>query len=200
MIKKSQLNIMNLFKKNLFLKKTIREISILLKKDYPNTYNAIIELEKEGFLKIEKIGKSKVCSIELNQKTISLFSFLDEQESFEANIPNMNKILDFKEFNDDLILVTGSYVLGKQTKTSDIDLVLIVKEKAFEKQKLLENIVSLMIPKFHALVFSYKDFIDMLLDKKPNLGKEILNKRLIFKNTVKYYNLIKEAIEHGFRG
>ncbi|MFH1210277.1 MAG: nucleotidyltransferase domain-containing protein [archaeon] len=200
MIKKSQLNIMNLFRKNIFLKKTIREISMLLKKDYPNTYNAIIELEKEGLLNIEKVGKSKVCSIELNQKTISLFSFLDEQESFEANIPNMNKILDFKEFNDDLILVTGSYVLGKQTKTSDIDLVLIVKEKAFEKQKLLENITSLMIPKFHALVFSYKDFIDMLLDKKPNLGKEIFNKRLIFKNTTKYYNLIKEAIEHGFRG
>ncbi|MFH1365755.1 MAG: nucleotidyltransferase domain-containing protein [archaeon] len=200
MIKKSELNIMNLFRKNIFLKKTIREISILLKKDYPNTYNAIIELEKEGFLKIEKIGKSKVCSVELNQKTISLFSFLDEQESFEANIPNMNKILDFKEFSDNLLLVTGSYVLGKQTKTSDIDLVLIVKEKAFEKQKLLENITSLMIPKFHALVFSYKDFIDMLLDKKPNLGKEILNKRLIFRNTIRYYNLIKEAIEHGFRG
>ncbi|MDP3026346.1 MAG: nucleotidyltransferase domain-containing protein [Nanoarchaeota archaeon] len=200
MIKKSQLNIMNLFRKNIFLKKTIREISILLKKDYPNTYNAIIELEKEGLLKIEKIGKSKLCSIELNQKTISLFSFLDEQESFESNIPNMNKILDIKEFNEDIILVTGSYVLGKQSKTSDIDLILIVKEKAFEKQKLLENTTSLMIPKVHALVFSQKDFIDMLLDKKPNLGKEIFNKRLIFKNTTKYYNLLKEAIEHGFRG
>jgi len=200
MIKKSQLSIMDLFRKNIFLKKTIREISLLLKKDYPNTYNAIIELEKEGFLKIEKIGKSKVCSIELNQKAISLFSFLDEQESFGANIPNMNKILDFKEFDDDLILVTGSYVLGKQTKTSDIDLILIVKEKAFEKQKFIENITSLMMPKVHALVFSYKDFIDMLLDKNSNLGKEIFNKRLIFKNTAKYYNLIKEAIEHGFRG
>ena len=51
MIKKSQLNIMNLFRKNIFLKKTIREISMLLKKDYPNTYNAIIELEKEGLIK-----------------------------------------------------------------------------------------------------------------------------------------------------
>lgn len=200
MIKKSQLQIMNLFRKNIFLKKTIREVSIILKKDYPNTYNAIIELEKGGLLKIEKIGKSKLCSIELNKKTISLFSFLDEQESFETNIPNINKILDVKEFSDDAILVTGSYVSGKQTKASDIDLVLIVKEKAFEKQKLLENTTSLMIPKVHVLVFSSKDFTDMLLDKKPNLGKEIFNKRLIFKNTTKYYNLINEAIEHGFRG
>jgi predicted nucleotidyltransferase len=200
MIKKSQLNIMNLFRKNIFLKKTIREVSLLLKKDYPNTYNAIIELEKEGLLNLEKIGKSKVCFIELDQKTVSLLSFLDEQESFEANIPNMNRILEFKEFSEDIVLVTGSYVLGKQTKTSDVDLVLIVKEKAFEKQKLLENLTSLMIPRVHALVFSYKDFIDMLLDKKPNLGKEIFNKRLIFKNTARYYNLVNEAIEHGFRG
>ena len=61
----------------MFLKKTIREISMLLKKDYPNTYNAVIELEKEGFLKIEKIGKSKLCSVEINQKIISLFSFFN---------------------------------------------------------------------------------------------------------------------------
>src|SRR4030042_227187 len=100
MIKKSQLNIMNLFRKDIFLKKTIREVSMLLKKDYPNTYNAVMELEKEGFIRIEKVGKSKVCSIELNQKTISLLSFLDEQESFEANIPNISQVLDFKEFSD----------------------------------------------------------------------------------------------------
>jgi len=200
MIKKSELNIMNLFRKDIFLKKTIREISIILKKDYPNTYNAITELEKEGFLKIEKIGKSKLCSVNLSQKTISLLSFLDEQESFDANIPNIVKILDFKEFEEDILLITGSYVLGKQTKASDIDLVLIVKGKSFEKQKLFENLTSLMIPKFHILVLSYKDFTDMLLDKKPNFGKEIFNKRLIFKNTERYYNLIKGAIEHGFRG
>lgn len=200
MIKKSHLQIMNLFRRSIFLERTIRGLSQLLKKDYPNTYNAIHELEKEGFIKIEKVGKSKVCSILLNQKTISLLSFLDEQESFKMNIPNVSQILDYKEFNEDIILITGSYAARKQTKASDIDIVLIVKEKAFEKQKLFENITSLMVPKVHALVFSYKDFLDMLLDKKPNLGKEIFNKRLIFRNSTKYYNLIKEAIENGFRG
>jgi len=200
MLKKSQIQIMNLFRKNVFLRKTIREISMLLKKDYPNTYNAIMELEKEGFIKIEKVGKSKLCSIFLNQKIISLLSFLEEQESFERNIPNISKILEFKEFNEDIMLVTGSYVLEKQKKSSDIDLVLIVREKAFEKQKLLENLTSLMIPKIHVLVFSYKDFVDMLLDKKPNFGKEILDKHLIFRNVIKYYTLVNEAIEHGFKG
>jgi len=200
MIKKSQMQIMNLFRKNIFLKKTIREISIIIKKAYPNTYDATIELEREGLIQIETVGKSKVCSVVLNKKTVSLFSFLDEQEAFSKNINVMDKIIDLKEFNEDIIIVTGSYASGKLTKTSDIDLIVIVKEKAFEKQKLVQNLTSLMIPKVHALVFTYKDLIDMLLDKKPNLGKEVFNNRLIFKNATKYYDLIKEAIEHGFRG
>ena len=190
---------MNLFRKNIFLRKTIREISILLKKDYPNIYNAIAELEKEGLIKIEKIGKSKVCFIELNKKTISLLSFLDEQEAISANIPNVDKIISTAEFDDDILLVGGSYALGKQIKSSDLDLAIITKAKAFEKQKLLENLISLMTPKVHCLVFTYRDFIDMLLDKKPNFGKEIFNKRLIFKNTSRYYDLINEAITNGFR-
>jgi len=200
MIKKGQIQIMNLFRKDIFLKKTIREISLLLKKNYPNTYDTIIELEKEGLILTETVGKSRVCSVTLNKKAVSLFSFLDEQEAFSRSIMTMDKILDFREFNEEIILVTGSYASEKQTKTSDIDLILIVKEKAFEKQKLAQNLTSLMIPKVHALVFTSKDFIEMLLDKKPNLGKEIFNKRLIFKNATKYYDLIKEAIEHGFRG
>lgn len=199
MIKQSQIIIINLYRKNIFMRKTIREIALLLKKDYPNTYNAIIELEKENLIKIEKVGKSKVCSIKLNQKTISFLSFLDEQEAISANIPNLNKIIETKEFNEDIILVGGSYALGKQTKASDLDVAIITKEKAFEKQKLLTNITSLMIPKVHCLVFTYQDFGDMLLDKKPNFGKEIFNKRLIFKNASRYYDLINEAIENGFR-
>ena len=199
MLKKTQIGIINLFRKNIFLRKTIREVSLILKKDYPNTYNAIMELEKEGLIKIEKVGNSKVCFIELNKKTTSFLSFLDEQEAISANIPNIDKILSTKEFNDDILFVAGSYAIGKQTKTSDIDLVIITKEKAFEKQKLLENLTSLMTPRVHCLVFTYKDFVDMLLSKEPNFGKEIFNKRLIFKNTSRYYDLISEAIINGLR-
>ena len=59
---------------------------------------------------------------------------------------------------------------------------------------------SLMLPKFHPLVITQKNFIDMLLDKKQNFGKEIFNNRLLFRNASRYYELIKEAMENGFRG
>ncbi len=199
-IKKSNLKIIDLFRKSLFLAKTIREISFLTKKDYPITHNAIKELQKKNIIKIKRIGKSKVCELDLSPETVSTLSFLDEQEALSKKIPNMDKFLEFKEFLDDIILVTGSYAKNKQTSKSDIDLVIITKDDAFKKQKLIENLTALLSPKIHPITISQKDFINMLKDKEPNFGKEIFNSRLLFRNASRYYELIKEAIENGFRG
>ncbi|HLD10660.1 MAG TPA: nucleotidyltransferase domain-containing protein [Candidatus Nanoarchaeia archaeon] len=198
--KKSNIDIVNLFRKNIFLEKTIREISFLLDKDYPNTYNSVMELSKNNLLNIKEVGKSKLISFKLSPESLSLLSFLDINESLSKKIPNIDKILGIKEISNDIILVTGSYSKGTQTLKSDIDLVIITKDDVFKKQKLIENLTSLFHPKFHIIVISNKDFIDMLHEKKPNFGKEIFNSRLIFKNVELYYNLIKEAIGNGFRG
>lgn len=199
MLKKSHVRILNLFRKDIFLSKTIREISLLLKKDYPTIHRAVSELEKKDILSIRKAGNAKICEFNLSTETISILSFLDEQEALSKKIPNIDKILEFKEFIDDIIIVTGSYANGKKTKQSDIDLVIITKNKVFKKQKLLENLTSLFLPKIHPIVISQKDFIAMLMEKKASFGKEIFKNRLIFRNTAKYYWLLKEAIKHGFR-
>ena len=41
---------------------------------------------------------------------------------------------------------------------------------------------------------------EVLLDKEENYGKEIFKNKLLFRNSERYYELIKEAIENGFRG
>ncbi len=199
MLKKSQIMILDLFRKDIFLSKTIREISLLLKKDYPTVHRAVNELEKKDVLSLRKAGNARVCELNMSTETITILSFLDEQEALSKKMPNIDKILGFKEFIDDITLVTGSYAKGKETKQSDIDLVIITKNNVFKKQKLLENLTSLFLPKIHPIVISQKDFISMLLEKKASFGKEIFHNRLIFRNTSKYYWLLKEAIEHGFR-
>jgi len=197
-LSKNEVEILNLFRKNLFIKKTIREISLILKKHYPRTYDSVKNLERKEILKIKKIGNSNVCEINLSQKTISSLSYLDEQEAIDLNIPNLKKVVDFKEFFDDIIIVTGSYAIGKQTKKSDIDLVIITKENAFNKQKLLENLSISFIPEIHPIIFTHKDFVNMLLNNEENFGKEVFNNHLLFRNSARYYLLIKEAIQHGF--
>ena len=200
MLSKNQIEIMNLFRKNIFLKASILEIkNILKKKSYQRIYEAVKELEKNNILNSKKIGNSNLISLDLSPYSILELSYLDEQESFSRKIPNMEKILDFKEFIDDVVLVTGSYSSGKQTSRSDIDFVIITKDYAFKKQKLIENLTHLFIPKIHPIVISYKDFVDMLLSNSENYGKEIFKNKLLFRNSKKYYEVIKEAINNGFR-
>jgi hypothetical protein len=57
----------------------------------------------------------------------------------------------------------------------------------------------LFVPEMHIYVFTKKDFIDMLVDKKENYGKEIFRNNILIKNPQLYYELIFEAIDNGFK-
>ena len=199
-ITKNKIEILKLFKENIFLSCTIRKISILLNKSYPKIYDSLKELEKEGIINIKKVGNSGICEIKLAKESISILSFIEGQEAFSKNIPNIDKILDFEQLFNDIMIVTGSYAKGKQTKTSDIDLAIITNENAFEKQKLIENLTLLFIPEVHVIFFTVNDFKEMLLGKEQNFGKEVFKNHLILRNPERYYLIIKEVIGHGFRG
>lgn len=200
LLKKSNIEVLNLFRKDIFLSKPIMQIAVLLGKPYPKVHASIKELAAVRIIGIKKVGNSRVCQILLTQEAVSLLSFLDEQEALSRKIRNMDKILEFKEFLDDIIIVTGSYAKGKQTRSSDIDLVVITKENPASKQKLLENMTSLFTPPVHPIAISYKDFLGMLTNKEENYGKEIFKNRLIFRSAKRYYEIIKEAVENGFSG
>ncbi len=199
-IKRSQLDILNLYRKNIFLSGTIRSISMKIKKPYQQVHRVVQELKNKNILTLREVGKGKICEISLTPNTISVLSFLDEQEALEKKIAPLKEVLQYREFLDDIILITGSYAKGTETKKSDIDLVVITKEDAFSKQKLIENLTSLLLPRIHAIVITQRDFVLMLTDKKATFGKEIFKQRLIYRNASRYYELIKEAIDNGFRG
>src|SRR3989344_6861712 len=200
-INKNELRILELFRKELFLKISIRKImSRIESKSYKRVYEAVDKLVKKNVLVLEKIGNTNLISLSLSREAILLLSFLDEKEG--NKIPNYSKILDIKEISDYLILVTGSYASGKSNKKSDMDLVVIVpdKEDVVSIQKLVENKTMLFVPSVHLYVFRKKDFVEMLNDKKDNYGKEIVKNKIILKNAQRFYELVKEAIENGYNG
>lgn len=201
MLTRNQIEILNLFRKNLFLKASILQIQKLLKKkSYQRVYDGVKELVKRKALKLEKFGHSSLVSISLTLESIFMLSYLDGEEAFSSRVPNINKILDLKELTDDLLMIIGSYAKHKQTKSSDIDLVVITKDNAFDKQKLIENHTLSFFPPIHPIVFTQKDFIEMLLSAEENLGKEAFRHHLLYQNHKAYYELIKEAVKHGFAG
>ncbi len=199
---KNQREIMNLFRKDIFLRASIRELSKKLnKKSYQRVYDAVKKLENKRMLKLERMGKSDVVSLELNHQSIFYLSYLDEKETVEK-IPNYEKLMNLKEISNYLLIVTGSYAKGTATKKSDLDLVIVVPDgqKAYDIQKLVENLTLTFYPKVHLYVFNNKDFLEMLTEKKENYGKEIYRNRLILKNAHVFYENLREAQEHGFKG
>jgi predicted nucleotidyltransferase len=199
---KNKKEIMNLFRKNIFLKASIREISKQLKKkSYQRIYDAVKDLEDKKILKLERIGKSDVVSLELNHQSLFHLAYLDEKEP-AGKIPNYEKLMNIREISNYLLMVTGSYAKGTATKKSDLDLVIIApdNQKAIDIQKLVENMTLVFYPKVHLYVFNNKDLLEMLLEKKENYGKEIYKNHLVLKNAHIYYEILREAQEHGFKG
>lgn len=199
-ITKNELKILNLFRKELFTKASVKEImSKVNSKSYQRIYESVEELVKKKVLLLQKIGNTNLISLNFSREAILLLSFLDEKEG--SKIPNYSKILDIKEISDYLILVAGSYAAGNFSKKSDIDLVVVIpdKEDIVSIQKLVENKTMLFIPSVHLYVFRKNDFIEMLKSKEENYGKEIARKRVILKNAQIFYELIKEAVENGYK-
>ena len=200
-ITKNALKILELFRKELFLKISIRELMKKINsKSYQRVYEAVEDLAKKKVLISEKLGNTNLISLSFYREAILLLGFLDEKEA--TKLPNYSKILDIKEISDYLIIVTGSYAKGNPNKKSDMDLVIVVpdKENVVSVQKLVENQTMLFVPSIHLYVFKKKDFIEMLKSKEENYGKEIVKNRVIFKNAQMFYELVKEAIENGYKG
>jgi len=200
-INKNELKILELFRKELFLKISIRKVmSKIGSKSYQRVYEAVNDLVKKNILALEKIGNTNLISLNLSRESILLLSFLDEKEGNKA--PNYSKILDIKEISDYLILITGSYASGSFNKKSDMDLVIIVpdKEDVVFIQKLVDNKTMLFVPPIHLYIFRKKDFVEMLTDKKENYGKEIVKNKIILKNGQMFYELVKEAIDNEYKG
>jgi len=169
-------------------------------KSYQRVYEAVETLNKKNILVSENIGNTRLISLSLSRESILTLSFLDEKQGIKS--PNYSEILNIREISDYLILVAGSYASGKFNKKSDMDLVVIVpdKENIVSLQKLIENRTMLLIPNIHLYVFRKKDFIEMLTTKEENYGKEIVKKNIILKNAHIFYELVKEAVENGYKG
>ena len=89
------------------------------------------------------------------------------------------------------VILFGSYAKGTQTKSSDIDVMVICpdgREDAFEKG-ISGTARSLPLP-LHPLVFSESQFLEMAHAKEPNVGQEALKNNVVLYGIEQYYGMI----------
>ena len=202
MLTKNQIEILNLFRKNIFLKASILELkNILNKTSYSRIFNAVKELEKNKILKIEKIGHANLVFTDLNARFIIQASYLDEDEAMNSNIPNYDKIINIKELSNYLIIAKKSQEKAILKRGSEQELVIVIPDSynPMSIQEIAEKSLFLVYPKINISVLKEKEIIEMLIEPQNNLGKEIFKSHIILKNAYKYYELLKEAIKQGFK-
>jgi predicted nucleotidyltransferase len=194
--------IINPWKKQSF--REIKESSGKKSKGY--VYNVIKEFEKEGILSSEKVGNNILYRLNLDsEKALVYAGFLSEYLGWtKKHLPyeDIEGLLKKVPTDYFTLLVTGSYAKGTQKKESDIDLVIICDDSKDPKKVYAElrHDAEMNIPPIHLYVFTEKDFLSMLLDKKPNYGKEIVRNNLILSEGRAYYKIVSKAIKNGFSG
>ena len=144
---------------------TINQIAKALKINYRIAYQETKRLSQEKLINIVKVGNSNQCSLtnEFNEK---IFSAENERRNMLLKNKNFKVLCKrISSINKQFILILfGSFAAKKQSKGSDIDLLLIKKKK-----KKIEEIINLIPLPIHLNSIKYEDFINMLKTKEKTV-------------------------------
>jgi len=204
MIKK-EFEILYLFAKEPWKKYTYSELQKTSKiKSKSYLENFFKKFVKEEILIQNKVGSSSVYFLNLSSLKTRIFAgFILEYFGWSSkNIPykKLEEIFNKIPYKDYIFLITGSYVGNKETKKSDLDIVILIDD-SFDPKKVYAELrfkCETMIPKIHLYVFKNSEFTQMSLNEEANYGKEILKNNLVICQGQNYLNLIKEVIKNGF--
>lgn len=204
MIQNEKLKLLNAWRINPFAEFSISEIMKILKKNTKTwIFNTLKELVKAKLLNSKRKGNLDIYNLNLsNPNVIQFLIYLETQDN--VNFPQLELISEIIEkvpIKNYSLIVFGSYANNQQTKTSDIDIGLLIDNKETEKIiKPYLNEIKLNHPvKIDEHYITFEDFIKMLLREEENLGKQIFRKHKTFYNADIYYQLIREAYKNGFR-
>ena len=173
---------------------TIKKIAEALKINYRIAHEQAMKLEKEGLLKITKIGNSKICE----------FAYNFDSRVFEAEYLRREKLFKNKDFLilhnrlaelkfPFVALLFGSHAKGTANRHSDIDILTIGGD-----EKEIGATISLLPDKIHLTAVSYENFIHMAKSKEFTAVSEAVKNNLILIGIEEYYRLVKNTENLGF--
>lgn len=192
---RQELRIVDLLARNLEKKFTINEIARTLKAYYSFVHKTVNKLIEDKVIIKEKAGKSYLCSLNIeNEKTLALIqlSEIEKNNEFYSNNKEARLILeDFVQsvqlqFNAISIILFGSYAKNTATKESDIDILLISKEKS-RIEKITKEIYAKYGKEINVIVMTSNEFKKQ---KDKAVIKEIINNHCILYGVVNFVNLV----------
>ncbi|HLD43532.1 MAG TPA: nucleotidyltransferase domain-containing protein [Candidatus Nanoarchaeia archaeon] len=184
-----KLNILKLLIENQEDPFSIRRISQLRKINYKSAYYALKKLQQEGIVSLKHSGNTTLCSFNM---AFNDSVFTVESERRRGLLEDKNLLVmynDLRRVNVPFILLLfGSYAKGRQTKHSDIDLLVIT-----EDFKPIGQALSRFPLKIHTTDIRYKDFMEMLKSREFTVVSEAIKRNIILIGIEEYYRVMENA-------
>ncbi|MBU0628235.1 MAG: nucleotidyltransferase domain-containing protein [Nanoarchaeota archaeon] len=168
---------------------TIKKISEALGINYRIAYENVGLLEKEGLLKVTKLGNSKICEFtnKFSNKTYEA-EYLRRAELFKSKdflvIYNRLAELNFSF----IALLFGSYAKGTANKHSDIDILSVGGD-----EKEIKAAISLLPDRIHLTWVSFEEFIHMAKSREFTAVSEAIKHNIILIGIEEYYRVMENA-------
>jgi predicted nucleotidyltransferase len=196
-MEKLELMIMELFVDDPRQRYSIRDISKSIGKQYAPVHTAVQRLVKKEALKKQRIGHTDYCSINLDGDA-SIFCFTEAWRANQFTRKNKDIGIIIKEVLEKLkarfyvLVLFGSYAKGRQTKNSDVDLLLIADNtsRAEELERILTGISRLSIKPMHVISMNCQDFIDMTKTNDTSAVSQAIGNHIIFSGYEEYYKML----------
>lgn len=190
---KNNIQVLKLFVDNKDKAFTIKKVAETLRMNYRIAYQEVIELEKEGLVRIAKHGNSNVCTFnyKYHSKIVEIEDIRKEELFQNRDLKLIyNRIKEVKTPFYCLVIF-GSYANKTNKKGSDIDLCLITDNSEVNKE--VQSILNITPINVHFQDFTSKQFLGMLRSKEFNVGNEILKNNIILYGVEAFYEMVNNV-------
>lgn len=174
----------------------IRELALATKTNYRLVYEEALQLEKINILSVKRKGGMNLCMLNLSLAH-QLYTYIESlrRETF-SHKHHFLKVIE-KELLKvptvfSIAILFGSYVLGKERKGSDIDLLFVVPNAVEEDQFKKEVAAALQVLSYplDIQVIQERSFLEMRRQQDLNIVRELIPNHIIIYGAEAYYKLL----------
>ncbi len=184
---------------------TLAEIKDITKnKSHHYVFEALKKFARLTIVTEKKRGNTNLYAINpgiQNLHYLTIIEYLLAEKRTDIPYSNIRQITAKIKNSFYTLIIGGSYADGRQKPASDLDIAFIIpdsEDKNPYQIALKEG--ELMIPEIHGYIFTREEFYQMLINNEFNYGKELARKHILYYGAEQYYQILFEAMKHGFKG
>ena len=180
---------------------TVRQISEAIGKDYKITYTMTMRLAQQNYIVAEKKRPVTYCRLNLKGNSTLLAyiegvrasRFFEKHKDIEILVNDLTSRISSPFFT---LILFGSHVKGTASTRSDLDMLLIIPERSFEKEiEAAVGSVQRVSPLgIHETVLTYSEFLELLKQKKPNVAWEAIDNRIVPYGAEMLFKMLEEVL------